>query len=97
METSQGDPCEMQAVVKGNVQGVGFRATTRYYAQSLGGTGTVCNLPDGTVKIIAQGKRDRLDALRKCLREEFGPSQIEREDVQFVSVSVPYEDFRIVY
>ena len=37
----------------GRVQGVGFRATVRYLACGYDVTGTVRNLPDGRVELIA--------------------------------------------
>jgi acylphosphatase len=50
-------------IVRGRVQGVGFRWFARVQAQSLGVTGTVRNLDDGTVEVIAQGDKEQLDAL----------------------------------
>ena len=46
----------------GRVQGVGFRATVRYLACGYDVTGTVRNLPDGRVELIAEGARDELKA-----------------------------------
>ena len=62
---------EIRAVVKGRVQGVGFRITTRNHAIRLGLVGTVRNLPDGCVEIYASGKRSVVDTLLKLLREDF--------------------------
>jgi len=46
----------------GRVQGVGFRATVRYLACGYDVTGTVRNLPDGRVELIAEGARAELKA-----------------------------------
>lgn len=43
--------------VVGKVQGVFFRASTRDKAAELGLRGFVCNKPDGSVYIEAQGDR----------------------------------------
>ena len=43
------------AVVHGRVQGVFFRHFTQIEATRLGLTGTVENLPDGTVRVLAEG------------------------------------------
>jgi acylphosphatase len=40
--------------IKGRVQGVFFRASTRRVAESLGITGHAINLPDGDVEVIAR-------------------------------------------
>lgn len=42
-------------LISGQVQGVGFRWSTRQLAQQLGVTGTVQNLPTGQVAIVASG------------------------------------------
>ena len=97
MEHSSKDLYEMHAVVKGSVQGVGFRAMTRYYASGLGVTGTVKNLPDGTVEICAHGSKKRLEELMKKLQEEAFPDKIEENAIDFFPVEKLHEDFRIIH
>ena len=46
--------------IKGKVQGVFFRATTRATAKEMGITGFVQNLPDGTVYVEAEGDHEAL-------------------------------------
>ena len=46
----------------GRVQGLGFRATVRYLACGYDVIGTVRNLPDGRVELIAEGARAELKA-----------------------------------
>lgn len=46
----------------GRVQGVGFRVTVRQLACGYDVTGTVRNLPDGRVELIAEGTRSELNA-----------------------------------
>jgi acylphosphatase len=50
-------------IVRGHVQGVGFRQFAGRRAQELGVTGLVRNLDDGTVEVIANGSKPQLDAL----------------------------------
>ncbi|MDK2959544.1 MAG: acylphosphatase [Synergistaceae bacterium] len=54
------------------MQGVGFRHWTARTALSLGLTGWVRNLPDGSVEVQAQGEREALDKMAAWLRR--GPS-----------------------
>ena len=58
--------------VSGRVQGVFFRVSTREQAQQLGVTGSVRNLPDGRVEVIACGDAERVAALCEWLRQ--GPA-----------------------
>jgi acylphosphatase len=55
------------AVVRGRVQGVGFRWSTQRIARGLGLVGTVRNLRDGAVEVIAEGPRVELAGLREWL------------------------------
>ena len=56
-------------IVKGRVQGVFFRASTRQVAESLGLTGHAVNLPDGDVEVLACGESDSLDRLGEWLKD----------------------------
>ena len=53
--------------VTGKVQGVGFRMSTVRQAHSLGVTGWVRNLDDGSVEALLQGPHDRIDKLLSWL------------------------------
>ncbi len=49
--------------IHGRVQGVAFRWYARGTARALGLTGWVRNQPDGSVKLVAEGPPEALDAL----------------------------------
>lgn len=97
MEHSASDIYEMRAIVKGQVQGVGFRATTRYYANGMGITGTVRNLGDGSVEIFAHGSKQRLEELMQKLKEEAFPEQIQENAIEFFPIEISLKDFRIIH
>ena len=54
---------QLEAHVHGLVQGVFFRYSTQCQAQLLGLVGWVENTPDGSVHVIAEGRREALEAL----------------------------------
>jgi acylphosphatase len=58
-------------IVKGTVQGVGFRYFAIRAARNAGVDGTVRNLPDGTVEAIAEGSPEAVADFRAAL--ERGP------------------------
>ena len=61
----------IQVFYEGNVQGVGFRYTVRQIAKGFDITGSVRNLPDGRVELLATGEEDEVRAfLEAIMRSE---------------------------
>ena len=94
---SKDEVIEMHTIIRGYVQGVFFRATTREYAQSLEITGTVRNVPDGTVEIFAQGTRELLDRLMEMLLADSGPGHVEEVSKSFAPPVREFTGFSVVY
>jgi acylphosphatase len=69
--------------VQGRVQGVWFRESTRQQAESLGITGYAINCPDGSVEVLACGKREALGALAEWLQQ--GPPMAQVRSVEGVA------------
>ncbi len=88
---------QMDAIFHGQVQGVFFRATARDVAKRMGLTGTVRNLPDGSVEVLAQGKEEDLEEFVKKLSREFYLDPNLLVKIEFKSLVEDFEDFRIVY
>ncbi|HVT80526.1 MAG TPA: acylphosphatase [Phycisphaerae bacterium] len=59
-------------VFSGRVQGVGFRMTTVEMADDMELGGTVRNLEDGSVELVAEGEGEQINRLVARLREHFG-------------------------
>ena len=59
----------VRAVVHGRVQGVFYRDSCRAQAQRLGVRGSVRNRPDGTVEVVAEGPRDKVDQFLTWCRQ----------------------------
>ena len=62
-----GEVERLDATVRGQVQGVGFRYFVRRRANQLGLSGWVANEPDGTVRCVAEGPSSDLDTLLAAL------------------------------
>ncbi len=74
------DSAAFFALVRGYVQGVGFRYSALYEARGLGLTGYVRNEPDGSVAVYAEGDREALASFREWL--DAGPSGARVDSVQ---------------
>jgi len=85
-----------RVVVSGRVQGVFYRDSCRAMAQRLGVRGSVRNQADGTVEVVAEGQRDKVDEFLNWCRE--GPPR-----AQVTGMTITDEppqaarDFRITY
>ena len=83
-------------IFSGTVQGVGFRFTVQRYALNLGLKGWVKNLPNGSVEILIEGSRQRIEELCRNIEDDF-EGYIQNRDIQFVPVEEKFENFRITY
>jgi acylphosphatase len=67
-------------IVRGRVQGVGFRWFVDYEARQLGLAGWVRNNMDGTVEVLAMGSEEQQSALRSKLQR--GPRAARVDEVR---------------
>ena len=67
----------LEALAMGRVQGVGFRFFASQKAKKLGLKGFVKNVPDGSVEIVAEGKKSDLEKFLEELRKGTGLSRVE--------------------
>ena len=79
-----GFPSSRLFTIRGKVQGVWFRDSTRRKARELDVAGYAINLDNGDVEVYAVGSPDALDALERWLAD--GPplarvAEVERRDV----------------
>jgi acylphosphatase len=61
---------QREVCFRGMVQGVGFRYSTRRLAAHYDVTGYVQNLPDGRVRLVAEGRPAELDRLVNAVKAE---------------------------
>jgi acylphosphatase len=72
-------------LVRGRVQGVGYRYFAVKKAEALGVAGFVRNLPDGSVEVIAEGADTALATFEEELRS--GPSFSRVENVERLEIA----------
>ena len=80
-------------VVSGRVQGVGFRYFTQDIARREGLTGTVRNLHDGRVEVIAEGEETAVDRLEQAIRQGPSRARVERVEVDGLAPTASYAGF----
>ena len=85
-----------QITFDGLVQGVGFRFTALNIASRCRLTGSVCNMPDGTVKMIAQGQQQDIEDCLQDIKEEFS-EYIKDTKIEEISYDPKYKNFKITF
>ena len=83
-------------VVRGRVQGVGFRWWTHREAERLGVNGSVRNVPDGSVEVLAAATGDALERFERSLRRGPPMSDVESIEATPWPMRSPDDGFRIV-
>ena len=94
MENAE-DMVRVRLRIEGRVQGVFFRTSTLEEATRLGLTGWVRNCPDGSVEVVAEGERKKIDDLVGWCHH--GPPGAHVRDVrlQWEDFQNEFQDFRI--
>jgi len=85
----------MRVLYSGNVQGVGFRYTVKSTANGYEVTGTVRNLPDGRVELVAEGAKDELEAFRQAVRDSGLDHFIRDEQLSWSEAHNEFRGFEI--
>lgn len=84
-------------LISGHVQGVFFRADIRELAEELGIKGTVRNLPDTKVEVIAEGDEDKIQELVNFCKKGPSRAQVKAVDVSEYKSEKKFEEFEIIY
>ena len=95
MTTSQNPIEAKRYIVRGRVQGVGFRWFVEREAHTLGMAGWVRNNHDGSVEVLAQGTREQLSGLHSRLREGPRAARVDVVEVSEASPAAGLSSFRI--
>ncbi len=88
---------QITCIISGRVQGVLFRDFTFRNAKKISLTGTVENLSDGAVKVVAQGEEDKLNIFLEKLKKGSLLSKVEDIKIEWSEGRGEFKDFKIVY
>jgi len=83
------------AVFGGRVQGVFFRASTKECADSLGLTGWVRNLPDGSVEAVFEGEEAKVQRALDMCSVSRAAIRVDAKRVRISDATGEFEGFTI--
>ncbi len=82
-------------IFSGKVQNVGFRLETEQLAKRIGLTGTVKNLPNGSVELEAQGTDEKIDFLVSFMKS-LKRMRIDSADRTELEVIENEKEFKVI-
>ena len=85
----------LKVFYSGRVQGVGFRYTIKTVAAGFEVNGTIRNLPDGRVELIAEGMCEELAAFRDAILDAGLAGFIRDEQVEWADAKNEFRGFEI--
>lgn len=84
-----------EIIVKGDVQGVGYRSTVERIARKLNIKGYVKNLIPCDVKIVAEGEEENLNAFIEAIKIKQYPINVKGVEVSYKEATNEFEYFEI--
>lgn len=87
---------EIEVIIKGRVQMVMFRDFAVRKAKALGLTGTVQNLEDGSVQVVAQGDEEKLNKFIELLKKGPTFAKVSGVNVKWRQIEKKFTDFKII-
>ncbi len=83
----------LTAFVHGDVQKVGYRSRVVTIAKAFGLKGCIQNIPDGRVKITAEGDKENLEKFVKAIKIENALIKVDKIDYDYANPTGEFEDF----
>ena len=90
-------PTRLEATVHGEVQRVGYRYIVQDVARKFDVKGYVQNMPDGTVKIIAEAPKKNIEKFIKTLQIREPPIYVDRMETKRTKPTTEFKFFSIKY
>jgi acylphosphatase len=89
------DLTRLHVTIEGRVQGVNFRYFVTQKAYGLGVTGWVRNCYDGSVEVLAEGQRSKLENLISALRQGPPSAVVTGVKHEWQTVTGEFSDFQV--
>ncbi len=88
---------KLRLIIRGRVQGVGFRFFASRVANSLGLKGFVRNLGNGSVEIVAEGPKEMLEKLLSRARDGPSTAEVESAEVEWGKETKEFTAFGVKF
>ena len=88
---------EIHALIRGRVQGVGYRFFAERCAEKHSIRGWVRNLPNNDVEVVAQGTKEQLEQFMSLLWQGPRSALVDDIDLEWRLPSKKYDFFSITY
>jgi acylphosphatase len=85
----------LHAILRGRVQGVGFRAFVVDKGLALGATGWARNRWDGSVEVVAEAERSTLEELLRALQRGPRMANVSEVEQEWQTASGEFKSFRV--
>jgi len=89
------ESARIRVLVRGVVQGVGFRYFVLRTARDLGLRGFVKNLRDGSVEVVAEGPRGALERFARDVSDGPGHAVVRDVEQEWSEPSGEFESFEV--
>ena len=84
-------------IINGRVQGVAFRADTRWTAQQIGVSGWVRNRRDGSVEAVIEGQKERVEKMLAWCRRGPALARVDEMTLEWEPYTGEFEQFIITF
>ena len=85
----------LHLLIHGRVQGVGFRYFVLREASALGLAGSVRNVPEGSVEVVAEGRREALERLLEAVQRGPLGAEVLSVEVDWSEGPRRFDAFRV--
>ena len=89
------DQVRVHLTIEGWVQGVFFRVSTGQEATRLGVKGWVRNCPDGSVEVVAEGNKKKIDELIEWCHQGPAGAQVRNVQIHWEEHQGTFKNFSI--
>lgn len=90
-------PVRAHVHIRGKVQGVTYRASTRRRARELDVKGWVRNLPDGRVEAVFEGDKEKVRKIIEWCKKGPSRAEVSGMDLDWEKPTGEYGDFSVRY